>query len=139
MATNAIFDMLRQTESPAKDKIKVVQKDQLCGCVSQDSYQRKSTLREERQLGSTRAVKISKGTWHKIKIRKGKSPSRGIIQKCAPHERSLGPPNFGERPPEETLQQEGLVRKASWVWRKYLLKLRQCWHPLRQDQRSANS
>ena len=51
------------------------------GCVSQDSYPRKSILRESGKLGTNHAVKLSKGTWHQITI-----PSRGIIQKCAPHE-----------------------------------------------------
>ena len=36
------------------------------GCVSQDSYPRKSSLREEGKLGSKHAVKFSKGTWHQI-------------------------------------------------------------------------
>ena len=55
------------------------------GCVSQDSYPRKSILREPGMLRSKHTVRFSKGTWHQIKIRKRKGPSRGIIQKCAPH------------------------------------------------------
>ena len=43
--------------------------------------------------------KKSKGTRHRIKIREGKGPSRGIIQKCAPHERSPCAPKFHMRRP----------------------------------------
>ena len=39
------------------------------GCVSQDSYPRKSIPREEGRLGSKHAVKYFKCTWHQIKIR----------------------------------------------------------------------
>ena len=58
------------------------------GCVPQDSHPRKSILRKEGKLGSNHAVKFSKGTWHPIKNRERKGPSRGIIQKCEPHDRS---------------------------------------------------
>ena len=55
MAISAIFDMLGQMRSPAKSQRKVVRKDQLhywrsphnLGCVSQDSYPRKSFLRRD--------------------------------------------------------------------------------------------
>ena len=55
--------------------------------------------------GSKHAVQVSKGTWHLIKLRERNGPSRGIIQKCAPHERSPCAPKFGERSHEETLHQ----------------------------------
>ena len=68
--------------------------------------------------------KFSKGTWHQIKIRERKGPSRGIIQKCAPHGRSPCAPKFGERSHEETLHQERCARKAAWDLTKniYMLK-----------------
>ena len=79
-AINAVSDMFRQKESPTRSRRKVVQKDQFIlkesvqlGCVSQDSYPSESVLREPGKLESKHAVKFSKG---------------GIIQKCAPHERS---------------------------------------------------
>ena len=50
------------------------------GCVSQDSCPRKSIVREPGMLGSKHAVKFSKGTWHQIKIRERKGPSRGITK-----------------------------------------------------------
>ena len=65
--------------------------------VSQDSLPRFSILREPGKLGSKHAVKFSKGIWHQIKIRERKGPSRGIVQKCAPHERSPCAPKFEER------------------------------------------
>ena len=57
-------------------------------------------------------------TWHQIKNRERKGPSRGIIQKCAPHERSPCAPKFEERSHEETLHQERCARKAAWDFAK---------------------
>ena len=54
--------------------------------MSQDCHLSTSILREK--LGSNHTVKFSKGTWHCIKIRERKGPSRGVIQKCGPHERN---------------------------------------------------
>ena len=113
MATDAISDMLRQKESPAKKSMKGGAKESvailvvsmLLGCVSQDSYPRRSILREPGKCGRKHAVKFSRGTWHQIKNRKRKGPSQGIIQQCALHER---------RPCEETLHQERCARKAAW-------------------------
>ena len=73
------------------------------GCVSQDSYPRKSFLGN---MGSMHAVNFSKGTWHQIKIRERKGPSWGIIQKCAPRQRSPSAPKFEERSHEQTWHQE---------------------------------
>ena len=78
------------------------------GCVSQDSYPRKSFPREKRKLGSQRAVKFFKGTWHQIKIRERQGPSQGIIQKCEPHERGPGVAKFGERSHEEMRPQSSM-------------------------------
>ena len=103
LTMNADSDMLRQRKAPAKSRRKVVRKGSVAllkestqlGCISQDSYPRKSILREPGRLGSTHAVKFSKGGWHAHKNSvKGKGPSRGIIQKCAPHERSPCAPKF---------------------------------------------
>ena len=65
------------------------------GCVSQDSHARKSLLRKEGNFDQKHAVEFSKGTWHQ-KNRERKGPSRGIIQKCELHERSLCAPRFEE-------------------------------------------
>ena len=80
--------------------------------------------REEGNLGSKRAVKFSKGTWHQIKIWERKSPSRGTIQKCEPHERSPCPPKFGERSHEETLHQERCARRVASDLAKKIYKLK---------------
>ena len=82
------------------------------GCVSQDSYPRKTLLREERKLGSRHAVKFSKGTWHP-KNRERKGRSRGIIQKCELNERSPCSPKFEERSHEDTLHQERCARRVA--------------------------
>ena len=121
LAINDVSDMLKQKESPTRGRNKLVRKDQLfsfkgvtqLGCVSHDSYPRKSILRESGMLGSKHTVKFSKGTWHEIKIRERKGPSRGIIQKCAPHGRSLCAQKFEDRSHEETLGQERCARKAA--------------------------
>ena len=101
MATSAIFDMLRQKESPAKGGAKgsvaILKESTQLGCVSEDSYPRKSVLREQGKLGSKHTIIFSKSTWHQIKIRQRKGPSRGTIQKCEPHERCPCAPKFGER------------------------------------------
>ena len=99
-------DMLWLRRSPARSQRKVVPKGSVAllkestqlGCVSQDSYPRKYFLRGPGRLGSKHAVKFSKGTWHQIKL------SRGIIQKCALHERGPCASKFEERSHEETLK-----------------------------------
>ena len=114
MATNVISDMLRQKESKtngAEGSVAMLKESFQLGCVSQDSYPRKSILRELGILGSKHAVKFSKGTWHQIEIWERKGPSQGIIQKCEPHERSLCTPQFGDRSHEETLHQERCARR----------------------------
>ena len=69
----------------AKGSVAFLKESTQLSCVSQDSCPRKSFLREPGKLGSKHAVNFSKSMWHQIKIRERKGPSRGIIQKCAPH------------------------------------------------------
>ena len=76
------------------------------GCLSHDSTQRKSMLRENGKLGSTHAVKFSKATMRFVKIREKKGPWQGIIQKCEPQDRNPWAPKFEERTQDETLKQE---------------------------------
>ena len=66
------------------------------GCVSQGSYPRKSIQREPEKLGSKHTVNFSKGTWHQIKNRERKGPSRGFFPKSAPNERSRCAKNRGK-------------------------------------------
>ena len=158
---NAASDMLRNTSSPTRSQRKVVKKYQLQNWRSlhyfvvypQDSYPKISVLGEPGMLGSRHAVKFSKSTWHRIKIRETTGPSRGIFQKCAPHERGPCAPKFEERSHEETLHQEGYARRASWdlgkiftssrmrtkLVLKLLLTQKWCQHLTQRDQRSANS
>ena len=103
----------RSKKGGAKGTVATLKESTQLGCVSQDSYPRKSILREPGRLGSKHAVKFSKGIWHPIKIRERKGPSRRIIQKCAPHERNPCQPKFGERSHEETLHQDRMRPQSS--------------------------
>ena len=100
----------------AKGSVAILKDSIQLGCVSQDSYPKKSFLREPGKLGTKHAVKFSQGTWHQIKIRERKGPSRGIIQKCEPHERSPCAPKFEDRSLEDTLNDA--LPKQLGIWRK---------------------
>ena len=143
----------KSKKSGVKGSVAILKESFQLGCVSQDSHPRKLIPRKEGKFGSNPAVKFSKGTWHQIKIRERKGPSRGIIQKFEPHERSPCAPKFEERSQEETLHQESCARRealdlatifASSRMRRKLrftlqLKPGQRRRPLRNDQRNENS
>ena len=76
---------------------------------------------KKEKLGSKQAVKFSKAP---KKIREGEGPSRGVIQKCEPHERSPCAPKFEERLQEETLHQERCARRVAWDLAKRTYKLK---------------
>ena len=130
------FRHVESKKGGAKRSVVSLKESTQPGCVSQDS--------EGGKLGSRHA---------RIKIRERRCPSRGIIQKCEPHERSPCAPKFGERSHEDTLHQETCARKAAWDLANILTssrirtKLRftllpkrgQCLHPLRKVQRNKNS
>ena len=105
----------------------------------------------------THRRKFSTGTRHHIKIRESKGPSRGILLKCAPHERSvLARPNsekYHMRRPctkkDAPAEQRGIGRKIltssrMWTNLRFILvmesrKTDKCWWcglPLRKVQRS---
>ena len=75
MVTNAISDTVGQKRRPtkrskkgaAKRSVAILMESIQLGCVSQDSYPRKSILRESGKFGSKHTVKLSKDTWHQIK------------------------------------------------------------------------
>ena len=71
-------DQQKVQESGAKGSFAKLKESTQMGCVSQDSYPRKSIQREQGKLGSKHAVKFSKSTWHHIKFRERKGPSRGV-------------------------------------------------------------
>ena len=115
----------RSKKGGAKGSVAILKESIQLGCASQDSYLTKCIVREPGKLGSKHAVKFSIGTWHQIKIRERKGPSRGIIQKCASHERSPSArQKFGERSHEETLHQGRCARKAAWDVTKIIYKLK---------------
>ena len=97
-----------------KSKKKVVRKDQLPYWTSLYNWVVYLKMRIRQNLfhvdlecwDQNTPSKLSKGTWHQIKIRERNDPSRGIIQKCALHERGPCAPKFGESSHEETLHQE---------------------------------
>ena len=51
-----------QRKEEQKDQLLFLKESTQVGCVSRDSYSRKSILREPGRLGSKHAVKFSKGT-----------------------------------------------------------------------------
>ena len=152
MATYVNSDILRLMCSLARSRRKVVWKVQLPYWRS--LYKRKSTPREEGQLGSNHAVIFSIGTWHNVNMRERKGPSRGVIQKCVPHERNPCAPRFEERTQDETLHQERCARrvacdlaKSVQMLQKIRTELRftlllmpgQRWRPLQNLLRNGNS
>ena len=117
MATNVeeyVKPNKKSQKGGAKGSVAMLNESTQFGCVSQDSYPRKSILREPGMLGAKHAIEFSKSSWHQIKNRERKGPSRGIILKCAPHERILCAQKFEDRSHEETLTQERCARKAAW-------------------------
>ena len=59
-------------------------------------------------------VKDIKREFRYTKFRERKGPSRGVIQKCEPHERNLCAPRIEERTQDEPLHQERCARKIAW-------------------------
>ena len=74
-----------------KSKKALLNETTYLGCVSHESPQRKSILREDGKFGSNHTVKFLKATVRREKNGKKKGPSQGIIQKCEPQEpKSIG-------------------------------------------------
>ena len=94
------------------------------GMCSQDSFERKSILRENEKLKSNYTTKFSKTTMCHAKIRETKGPSQRFIQKCEPQERVPWAPKFEERTQNEILRQERWARKAPWNLAKDFSKLK---------------
>ena len=55
---------IKSKKGSAKGSVANMEESTRLGCLSQDSYPRKSILREKGKLGSKHAVKFSEGTWH---------------------------------------------------------------------------
>ena len=77
-----------------------------------------------RKIGIKTRRQILQGHLAPIKVRERKGPSRGMIPKCEPHERSFCAPKFGERSHEETLHQERCALRVAWDLAKHIYKLR---------------
>ena len=96
------------------------------GCVFHDSPQRKSTLRETGILGSKHTVKFSKGAMRRVKNRERKGPSQGAMQKCVSGAPAKTPGNWQ--------RMFTLSKRSPRIRSILLLKLRYCWHRLRQPE-----
>ena len=113
-------DMLRQRKSQpkkskkggAKGSVALMKESTQVGCVCLKILIRENPFNVNKENWDQN-IKFSKGTWHQIKVRERKGPSRGIIQKCAPHARSPCAPKFGERSHEETLLAPRRMRPQS--------------------------
>ena len=55
----------KSKKSGGKGSVAFLKESRQLGCVSQDSYPRRSILREKGKLGSSHSVKFSMGTRHK--------------------------------------------------------------------------
>ena len=95
LATNAFSDMLRNTWSPTRSRNKggangslaiVKEFIQIGLCISRFLTEKIFTMCTG-TVGTKHTVGFSGSTWHQIKIREIKGPSRGITHKCALHER----------------------------------------------------
>ena len=113
----------KSKKSDRKGSVASLKESVQMGCVSQDSHPRKPILRKEVKLGSNHAVRFSKGTWNHVKIRERKGPSRGVTQKCEPHERHPCANQFEERSQDETkdapAEYHGTWRKSVCHLKKY--------------------
>ena len=114
----------------AKGSVAILKQCIQLGCVSHNSYPRKSVPREPGKLGTNRAIKFSKGTWHQIKIRERKGPSQDIFQKCAPAQSLRA----------KTLMPERCARKAACGEKFFQVKNSyKAPYIFRRDQKSENS
>ena len=68
----------KSKKSGVQGSVALLKESKQLGCVSQDSHPSKSILRKEGNFGSNHTVKFSKGTWHRVKIRERRGPSRGL-------------------------------------------------------------
>ena len=88
----------------AKGSVALLRLSTQLGCVSRDSHSRKS-VRDQITPSNSPRVRFTKQKFGR------KGPSRGVIQKCEPHERSPCAPRFEERSQDETSHQERCARR----------------------------
>ena len=99
-------------KSGVKGSVALLKESIQLGCVSLDSYPRKSVLHEEGKLGSRHAVEFSKGAWHQRKILERKGPSRGIIQKCEENLVQGKKGNWDQIEPSNSPRARGTTKKT---------------------------
>ena len=114
----------RSKKGGAKTTVALLKESTQLGCVSQESYPRKSILRDSGKLGSKHTVNFSRGTWHQIKIREWKGPSQGVMQKCEFQERTLVRRNskIGHR--KKLCNKNDAPRREAWDLSKNVYKLK---------------
>ena len=151
MATNANSDTMRLMGSPSKTSKKrsvALLEDSytICLCVSRFSSEKIFSTEKGEYWDQIAPSSFPRARGHHIKIRESKGPSRGIIQKCEPHERNPCAFGFEERAQDETLHQERCARRlsaGSQIRNKLRLTLLlnpgQRQHPRQNLQRSENS
>ena len=118
----------------------------ICLCVSRFSSEKIFSTEEGEYWDQIAPSSFPRARGHHIKIRESKGPSRGIIQKCEPHERNPCAFGFEERAQDETLHQERCASRMS-TGSQIRSKLRftlllnpgQRQHPRQNLQRSENS
>ena len=86
----------RHAEVDGQSSKKSKKKKWCKGCISRFLSEKVLSM-ERGKKEPNHTVKFSKGTWHHIQIPERKGPSRGVIQKCEPHERNPCAPKFAER------------------------------------------
>ena len=124
--------MLRQKEPSkrskkggAKGSVAILEESIQLGCVSQDSFPRKFILRGTLKIGddqntTSNSPKVA-GT--QIKFGREKGPSRGVTQKCEPHERHPCANQFEERTQDETTK-KGAPAEWHGTWQKSVFELK---------------
>ena len=101
----------RSRKGSAKGSVALLKESPNCGCVSQDSYSKKSILQKVGTKGPNASAR------HTVKFSGGTGKEKGHLEelskKCEPHERNPCAPRFEERSHGETSRQESWARKAA--------------------------
>ena len=104
----------KSKKGSAEGSVALLNESAQLDCASKILFRESLFCVKKGKLGSKHAVRLSKCTWHQIKTRERQGPSRGIIQKCEPHERRLCATKFGKRSHEDTFHQERCARRGAW-------------------------
>ena len=121
-------DMLRLMRSPAKSQRKVVRNDQLHYWMSLHNWIVHPRFFFEKVYSSWKKENWDQNTpsdspsapGTKIKTRERQGPSRGIVQKCEPHERSLCAPKFGKDHMRTPSTKKDALAEEHGIWRTWI-------------------